>query len=241
MTVQPEYVVVIPARLESQRLPGKVLLAETGMPLIQHVVEIAQSASGAGNVHVLAEGERFADMLWSVGLPCKATPPARNGMERIGRCLLDAPPHLFRDDTIIVHLQADEPEFPSEAIPRLAKRVAAHPLCDFATAVTRTPPSSPGPCVQPILDRQGFVTRFLRHDVPAAVRHCGAYAYRAGFAKWYASLDPTPNETAASLEQLRALDNGARCAAVEVDHAARGIDTRQDYDEFVARWRAAHP
>lgn len=248
MIVKPEYVVIIPARLESQRLPGKVLLAETGKPLIQHVAENIIGAA-PGGVHILAEGSVLANAIWDAGLYGCVTPPARNGMERIGRFFIDRAGEI-PDDQIIVHLQADEPEFPAKAIERLAARVAEYPLCDFATAITDTRASSPGPHVVPVLDiDDDDIYTFFRSEKPPSyeykydytARHCGAYAYRAGFAKWYASLAPSNQEVAMSLEQMRAMDSDARCAAVRVDHPHRGIDTRQDYDEFVARWKAAHP
>src|SRR5262249_9783441 len=106
-----EIVAVIPARFASTRLPGKPLLAETGRPLIQHVVEAARAASRIGRVIVATDDTRIAEAVVKFGGECVMTradhPSGTDRVAEVAATLKQAP--------IIVNLQGDEPEISPEA------------------------------------------------------------------------------------------------------------------------------
>jgi 3-deoxy-manno-octulosonate cytidylyltransferase (CMP-KDO synthetase) len=77
-------------------------------------------------------------------------------------------------------------------------------------------------------------------DLPYLL-HLGIYAYRRSFLLEFASWKPTPLEMAEKLEQLRALEHGKTIFVLNVNRATHGIDTPEQYDDFVKRWKRRMP
>ena len=226
-------VCVIPARLESTRLPGKVLLAETGKPLICHTIEAAQSCKAIDRVIVATDSDEVDRVVWDY-CDVSRTRPHNCGTDRIAEVAKNF------DADLIVALQADEPEIKPEHIEALVNAYQTIPGCDMATLATHLDPADAGnPNVVKVRQSCGFATNFFRYT-GQAFHHLGLYCYSPRFLSWFASQPRTESEERMSLEQMRALDNGCRIRVAIVDHPYHGIDTHGQYDAFVARWKAKH-
>lgn len=246
--------IIIPARLASTRFPEKVLASETGKPLVQHVVECAARARCAGTVVVAADHERIAAALKPFGTRVILTRPDHpNGTSRLAEAaaLLGLAP-----SDIIVNAQGDEPDMPGAVID-----AAADALCfrtDVSVGTVGTPITSAADAANPNVVKvaraaNGLGLYFSRSCIPfdrdgraepgaQPLRHIGVYAYRREFLERYAALPSTPLERAEQLEQLRVLEHGYRIAVgvVSPDQAGSGgVDTPEQYQAFVARFRAA--
>ncbi|MFW6133544.1 MAG: 3-deoxy-manno-octulosonate cytidylyltransferase [Planctomycetota bacterium] len=238
---------VIPARYASTRLPGKPLLAETGRPLIRHVVESVASARYLRRVVVATDDERIVAAVRDFGGEAMLTDRScRTGTDRIAEV---ADRLGLSDDDVVVNVQADEPEMPGDCVDRLVELLdgAGAPMATLATPIGAEEASRPG-MTKVVVDRRGMALYFSRamipHDRdgdahPRYLLHHGIYAYRAGFVRTYATLESTPAEQAEKLEQLRALEHGYDIAVAVVSYRGARIDTPEDYRDFVARIRRA--
>lgn len=240
--------VVIPARYASERLPGKALLRESGRSLVQHVWERVREARRAPRIviatddpRILAEAERF-------GAEALLTSPTHpSGTDRVAEVA------RMVEAGIVVNWQGDEPELPGAACdalvaafddPRVPMATLAAP-CDDPEAFAA--PS----VVKVVCDAAGDALYFSRAPIPhprtrgggaaTPLQHVGIYAFRRETLLRLAALPPAPLERAEGLEQLRALTHGIRIRVVVTPHVGRGIDTRPDYDRFLARVRAGGP
>jgi 3-deoxy-manno-octulosonate cytidylyltransferase (CMP-KDO synthetase) len=236
--------ILIPARRASTRLPEKLLLAETGRPLIAHACERAARAFGPQAVTVCADDEALAAAAHAAGVGARMTRLDHpSGTDRIAEVARDL------DAGIVVNVQGDEPEMEPEHIRLVAALLQRHPWAGIATlCVAGGPAEQANPNnVKVVLgngDRALWFTRcpaVYDRDAggPAAAchRHLGIYAYRREVLLGYAALPPSRLEQQEKLEQLRALDAGIGIACGMVDRATPGIDVRADYDAFLRRWR----
>lgn len=240
--------VVIPARYDSTRLPGKPLADIAGQPMIVRVAAAARRAQSDG-VWVAADDERIIAAVRQYGFDAVMTSRDHSsGTDRIAEVV----DRLQWDDAdIVVNVQGDEPLLePSlvEAVagalrgnPDAAMATAAHSLTTvddfFNTNVVKVVCDSRGRALYfsraPIpWDRDRFADRrdVLPADLPAQ-RHIGLYAYRVSFLRRFGKLAASPLERCESLEQLRALWHGYPIQVVSVDHApASGVDTVEDLE-----------
>ena len=244
--------VVIPARYTSVRLPGKPLLCETGKPLIQHVAERSSLAGRVDQVVVATDDERVMDAVQAFGGNAVMTATThRSGTDRVAEVAgkLDA--------DIIVNVQGDEPEIEPAAIDMAVDLLDRHSEADLSTLAVPTDDYeriSDRNVVKVVLDGHGFALYFSRAPIPASkfypdpppgehpvyLAHVGLYAFRREFLFRFASLGPSTLERHESLEQLRALENGYRIIVGVCNYHSLGIDTPEDYRQFVERWRADH-
>lgn len=237
--------ICIPARYASTRLPAKVLAKDTGKFLIQHTWQRACQALTAENVLIAADDPRIADAVKSFGGKCVLTSPEhKSGTDRIAQAVADI------DTDIVVNLQADEPEIDPDNINRVAQLLIENPDCQMATlaAEFQNAEQIADPnIVKVITDHNNKAIYFSRSPVPydrqkagigpvgQYLRHLGIYAYRKEFLLKITSLPQTPLEKIEKLEQLRALENGFAIIVEKVNHFCDGIDTPQQYKEFVKR------
>jgi len=230
------YAILIPARYASTRLPGKVLLKESGKYLIQHVVERACLATGATRVLVLTDDDRVEHAVRDFGGNVIRT--RADHVSGTDRCA-EAAASLHED--VFVNVQGDEPLFDPADLVALA--AAVHEGADIATLgypfaddAQRADPHA----VKALRDEDGWALGFQR-AAPAAgapgevLHHVGIYAFRRSRLLEFTSLDPSEGEQREKLEQLRALDNGWRIRVLDASRPAFGIDTRADYDAFLAQ------
>ncbi|MEZ6122172.1 MAG: 3-deoxy-manno-octulosonate cytidylyltransferase [Planctomycetaceae bacterium] len=243
---------IIPARLQSTRLPRKLLLSETGRPLIQYVWEIAQRADVLDEVIVATDSPEIAAAVQAFGGRAEMTGEHPSGSDRVAevvrRCCSDA--------DVIVNLQGDEPELEVATITALVNAIqstgaqmatVAAPMRDAGNV------SSPD-CVKVVVDDLGKALYFSRSPIPWSrdrsisqvltdgdspwLLHVGLYAYRRDFLLQLTSMAPSSLEQMEKLEQLRALQSGADIAVAVIPQAAVGIDTPDDYAAFVRRQNA---
>ncbi len=249
--------VIVPARMRSTRLPGKMLADVAGKPLVAWAAERGQ-ASGAVSVVVATDHEEIARALAQRGLAaCLTSPDHPTGTDR----LAEAAAQLgYRDDEIVVNVQGDEPLIDPQLIHAVAAALAGHASAAIATAVH--PIASAATFFDPnvvkvVLDADGCAQYFSRAPIPyardafarskdalpadfPAYRHIGIYAYRVAFLRAYASLEPTAAERFEALEQLRALGHGYRIAVAVWPRAMEaGVDTAEDLERV--RQRLAAP
>ncbi len=242
--------VVIPARFNSSRLPGKPLLTIAGRPLLQWVWQCAVR-SGAASVAIATDDARIQAAASAFGATCVMTSAAHSsGTDRIAEV---ARASAFDADAVIVNLQGDEPMMPPEVISKVAAAVEAATTVDIATAVApiRTFADFTNPHhVKAVMDLTGRALYFSRAPIPwprepAAVgqpdpiegawRHIGLYAYRVRSLLRFASWPVTALEHVEKLEQLRALEHGMHIQLVTLaDLPPAGVDTAED----LARVRA---
>ncbi len=241
---------IIPARLQSTRLPRKLLLAETGQPLLQHTYEAASAASSLDEVVIATDSEEIRDTAVAFGARCEMTGDHPSGTDRIaevvGRCF----PHA----DIIVNVQGDEPEIAQSAINRLVDLLQENPddeMATLSTPIRCREELESASCTKVVTAGDGRALYFSRSPIPfvrdASIDellagetpwrlHLGLYAYRRDFLLRLAKQSPTPLEQFEKLEQLRALELGAVIRAATVDQRTVGIDTPADYARFVARY-----
>jgi 3-deoxy-manno-octulosonate cytidylyltransferase (CMP-KDO synthetase) len=244
--------IVIPARLASTRLPRKLLLRQTGKSLLHHTYEAASRATLPKGVCVAADHEEIAAEVRSFGGVVYMTSPAcASGTDRIA----EVATHLPEAD-ILVNVQGDEPELSGEAIDQVIQLLECNSQASIATLATpirqREKLLDPA-CVKVVFDAGGRALYFSRAPIPHARewndgllavepalfhQHLGLYAYRREYLIEFARRPRTPLEKLENLEQLRALEHGDSIVVGTVDEPSIGIDTADDYREFVRRMAA---
>ena len=236
-----DFVVVIPARYASTRLPGKPLREINGKPMIEHVYRRGRE-SGARDVVIATDDERIAEAGERFGASvCMTGDQHRSGTERIAEVadLMD-----WHDETIVINLQGDEPAMPPTLIGQCAA-LLQESSADLATLASplRSDADFGNPnVVKVVLDNNGFAIYFSRATIPyprdasriaearaAALHHHGIYAYRCGVLRRLVTSDPSPLELAEQLEQLRALSLGmAIRVGIPAVRPGTGVDTEDD-------------
>ncbi len=242
------FVVAIPARHASTRLPGKPLRLLAGEPMILHVARRALEA-GADAVWIATDDARIADALDGSGVRVAMTSPDHaSGSDRLAECARIAG---WSEDTVVVNLQGDEPFAPPEGIRAVAQTLleSGAEMATLATPVTDAASLFDPNVVKLVRRDDGDALYFSRAPLPWArdafasdrdtlpvgenawLRHIGIYAYRAGFLQRFTTLPQGRLERIESLEQLRVLEAGHRIA-VGIAPAAfpPGVDTPEDLE-----------
>jgi 3-deoxy-manno-octulosonate cytidylyltransferase (CMP-KDO synthetase) len=242
-----EFNIVIPARMASERLPGKPLIRIAGKTLLQHVYQRAQESS-AKSVVIATDDTQIQEAAERFGAQVVMTSPRHSsGSDRIAECvsILGWP-----DETLLVNLQGDEPLMPPACLKQVAQLLERNPQAHMATLYwpmsTASEIENPNH-VKIAMTDDGAALLFSRSLIPyprawpsleAALlagekwqRHVGLYAYSVGALKHYASLAPTPLEQAEKLEQLRVLENGGRIVVEQsCELIPAGVDTPEDLE-----------
>jgi 3-deoxy-manno-octulosonate cytidylyltransferase (CMP-KDO synthetase) len=245
--------VVIPARMRSTRLPGKMLADIAGKPLVVWAADRAR-ASGADDVIVATDHHEIADAVTAHGHKvCTTSALHETGTDRLAEAVQLL---AFGPDEIVVNLQGDEPLVDPQLIRKVAAELALRPNASVATAVH--PIGSAEAFFDPnvvkvVIDTDGYAQYFSRAPIPfardafardravlpegfPAYRHIGIYAYRVRFLREYSSLSPTAAERFEALEQLRALGHGHRIAvAFWNEPLEAGVDTQEDLERVRAK------
>jgi 3-deoxy-manno-octulosonate cytidylyltransferase (CMP-KDO synthetase) len=237
-------VLVIPSRFASTRLPGKPLRLIAGKPMIQHVYERALEAAdevGFKTIVIATDDARIQQTCETFGaIVCMTSTDHETGSDRLAEVVTS---YGWADDTIVVNLQGDEPLTPIANLKQVAENLAKNPQASIATLATplnnATEYADPN-VVKVVADKNGMALYFSRAPIPFqrdegeavndfALRHIGIYAYRAGYLKSFAQMEPCQIEQLEKLEQLRAIWHGAR---IHVDVAkeapGHGVDTESD-------------
>ena len=242
-------VAIIPARYDSVRFPGKVLVRATGKYLIQHTFEQVSLSATLDEVLVATDDQRVKEAVESFGGRAEMTSKTHpSGTDRIAEVAKKL------DAEIIVNVQGDEPEIKASSLDALVSALRQDREASLSTIAARF--EHRGDVLDPnrvkvVLDRYHRGIYFSRLPIPFGrdlpdnlteperyFRHLGVYAYRRDFLVQFAGWDPTPLEQLEKLEQLRALEHGHKIAVALVEYHGIGIDTPSDYEEFVRRQRA---
>jgi 3-deoxy-manno-octulosonate cytidylyltransferase (CMP-KDO synthetase) len=246
------FVVIIPGRLASTRLPRKPLADIGGLPMIVRVARAA-AGSGADRVVVATDSKEIVAACSDHGIDARLTRADHTtGTDRLAEAVVQLG---LADDTIVVNVQGDEPLMPPTVVRQVAGALAERPDCAIATACHPLQDAaeffSPH-VVKVVMDARGRALYFSRAPIPwsrdafavqrnrlppglPARRHIGLYAYRAEFLRRYPQLPPAPLEQHESLEQLRALAHGFGIVVVELPQALPpGVDTPEDLDRVRA-------
>lgn len=237
------FVVIIPARYASTRLPGKPLADINGKPMIVHVMERARE-SGAKRVIVATDHPDVKTAVEAAGGEvCMTRADHQSGTERLAE-VIDL--CGFADDEIIVNVQGDEPMIPSVIVHQVADNLAncAAGMATLAVPIEDAEEAFNPNAVKVVMDAQGFALYFSRATIPwdrerfaqsketvgdTFLRHIGIYAYRAGFIRRYVTWEPSALEKIELLEQLRVLWYGEKIhVAVAKAIPSVGVDTPED-------------
>ncbi len=258
-------IAVIPARYDSTRFAGKVLAKDTGKFLIQHTYEQACLAKLPEKVIIAADDKKVVAAAREFGAECVLTSlDHQSGTDRIAEAVaemdveivinlqgdepeidpgnIDYLAKLLMDnpDCPMATLSADFQSGQQVADPNIVKVIVSS--CVARDAGTRDEGRG-------TRDETARAIYFSRHPIPydrdAAgvgdvrqyLRHLGIYAYRKQFLLQITSLAQTPLEKIEKLEQLRAIENGYPILVGKVEHTCDGIDTPEQYAEFVERCR----
>lgn len=241
--------VVIPARYESSRLPGKPLADIAGVPMIVHVARAA-AAAGPIDVTVATDDQRIVDAVVDAGFNAQLTSPDhQSGSDRVFEVVQN---QGWEPSEIVLNVQGDEPLLPPALVAQVANLLVREPAVDVCTLrepvaceADRRDPN----CVKVVVDKFDRALLFSRASIPHShnnfdpsttsnpwgFRHIGLYGYRASALQTFVSLPPSPLELCESLEQLRLLENGISLTVIEAcEPAATGVDTPQDLERVRA-------
>ncbi len=242
--------VVIPARFDSARLPGKVLLPIGGRPMLHWVCEQAL-ASGAAAVIVATDDERVRAAAAQIGVACVMTAAThQSGTDRIAEA---ARLQNWAATDIVVNLQADEPLMPPALVGQVARLLLDH--ADAQVATLAAPVTSREEFLDPnavkvVLAQDGRALLFSRAPIPwdrdgaiagvpgpdsyqRALRHIGLYAYRVHSLLRISRLPPVALEMREKLEQLRALAHGMQIrVAIATERPGVDVNTTDDLERI---------
>jgi len=232
--------IIIPARYESTRLPGKPLLDIAGKPMVQHVYERAIE-TGAVSVTVATDNLQVEEVVRGFGgNACLTSDRHVSGTDRLAEAVQIIG---LSDDDLIVNLQGDEPLMPASLITQVAETLKNDIQAVVATAciLIDDPIHIDDPnVVKVVTDSFGHALYFSRSTIPflrevnsghehKVFRHIGLYAYRCNYLAEFTQLESCELEQIEALEQLRVLWHGGKIAVLETtEDPGHGVDTPED-------------
>ncbi|MCH7226307.1 3-deoxy-manno-octulosonate cytidylyltransferase [Haloferula sp. A504] len=231
---------ILPARWGSSRFPGKPLHPIAGKPLIQHVWERCRQCGKLDELVIATDDDRILKVAEAFGAHAVMTSPHHpTGTDRLAEAVRAIPA-----STHILNIQGDEPLIDPALIDELAQAMIDDPGLDMATAANPIGPDDPAVAdpnvVKVVTTLTGRALYFSRSPLPyfrnaveglAVYRHKGIYAYTRPFLERFVTWPPSPLEQAESLEQLRALENGASIRVLVTDDTSPGVDTPEQARE----------
>ncbi len=230
--------IVIPARLNSTRLPNKLLLPLGGIPMIIRTANIAKEID---STIVACDDEMILEVCKKHHIECILT--SKNHTSGTDRCAEAALKLRLSDDEVVINLQGDEPFLESSVIENLKKSMNNAIYSDSAfmascyKVVDYNSANDPN-LVKVVLDSNDFALYFSRSKIPynrdgldvSYFGHIGIYAFSARSLREFCLFDRSPLEDIEKLEQLRALWYGKKILMIKVETDSIGIDTIEDYD-----------
>lgn len=244
-----EFRVIIPARYDSTRLPGKVLLNIKGKPMLQHVYERAIE-SGADSVVIATDSSKVSKVAQGFGAKvCMTSAEHQSGTERIAEAALALD---YASDEIVVNVQGDQPFILPQAIRQVAEDLEKHDnvkVSSICERITNGHDLFNPDVVKVVLNWRNYAVYFSRAPIPWDIehfknrdkpvasdqhyRHVGLYAYRVSFLQEYIEWPASPLEKMESLEQLRILWNGSRIhMVISKDRIPPEVNTPEDLEKI---------
>lgn len=238
---KPRIIGVIPARLESTRLPGKVLLDVAGKALVERVYEAVLECPLLDELLVATDSPQVLEYCEARGIRSMRTGTHPSGSDRLYEVL-----ERTRGD-LYVNVQGDEPTVGQDHLrlllePLLEERATVSTLC---VAVGEEEAADPN-VVKVVCDEMGRALYFSRHPIPfhrgtegdrIHFKHIGLYAYRREALRRFHALPPGRLERAERLEQLRFLENGISVAVSRTTQDTIGVDTAEDLERAIEYFR----
>ena len=235
---------VIPARLQSQRLPRKVLRDIAGRALVLRTYDAAKRSTLMDDLLIATDSEEVAAVCAAHGVPAVVTSLDHpSGTDRVWEIAQG------RAADVYVNIQGDEPLITPGHIERLVTPFLTEPETQVSTLCIRaTEAELPNPAVNKVVTGvDGFALYFSKYPIPydrdgrgvTRYKHVGLYAYRKTALDAFHQLPPSPLELTERLEQLRFLEHGIRIRVVETEEPTIGVDTEDDV-RAVEAWLAAH-
>ena len=227
---------VVPARLNSKRLPRKILADLNGKPLIAHVMERALEAKSLDKVILAVDSEETIKTLEQYDFDMVLTSSDHvSGTDRIAEVIEEIP-----DAEIIINIQGDEPLIEADVIDSLVDSFndsTVNISTIVSTKLTVSDLLNPN-VVKAIVNEYQDAIEFKRNifdlEIGGVYRHVGIYGFRRESLISFTKLDPSVREIESRLEQLRALDNGMSIRATVTNYDSHSVDTQADLDK-VAR------
>ena len=250
-------IAIVPARLASTRLPNKLLLPLAGKPLILWTLGQVKKARNISRVIVATDSKEILHLVEESGNESILTDENhRSGSDRVAEVAKNLP-----TNSIIVNVQGDEPLISPKTIEKAVEAILKDELINIATTcelIRAAKDVLSNDVVKVVTDKDNFALYFSRSPVPfprEAVRkygslesalenekdllsiyrkHTGLYVYRREFLLKYTREKQTNLEKTEMLEQLRALETGAKIKVVEVAESSIGVDTPEDFERLKA-------
>lgn len=227
-------IVIIPARIGSERMPNKPLLQFDGKSMIRHTVDRIME-SGLAPVALASDSQLILDECADIeGLyPIMTSSDHTCGTERVLEAYEILSGKLGTFD-IIINVQGDEPFISSDLLRQLPMELEKRKhLSEFWTTVAELPESEMADrnVAKVVLNKQENALVFTRDPIISAWKHTSVYIYTPGFLKKFCNMEPSPLEKAYSLEQMRALDNGLPLNCIPLPFDAISINTYEDLEK----------
>jgi 3-deoxy-manno-octulosonate cytidylyltransferase (CMP-KDO synthetase) len=235
-------VIIIPARYESTRFPGKPLALIDGLPMIGQVILRARKIPAVSQVVVATDDLRIAENAIAFNAEVVMTrPDHRSGTDRVAEAAVQL--HLA-PETLLVNCQGDQPFLPVEAVSDLISLHQLHPEWPMSTLVYRisNPAEIPDPKhVKTVFNDSGQALYFSRSPIPfyrdyeenpIYYKHLGIYGYTRSFLQVFAQLPTGVLEAAEKLEQLRTIESGYTIQVIESAQDSFEVDTPADLHGF---------
>jgi 3-deoxy-manno-octulosonate cytidylyltransferase (CMP-KDO synthetase) len=245
MQNHPKILGVIPAHLDSKRLPGKVLLNIGNKPMVQWVYERTRVSPLLNELFVATDSELVEQHCRDHGIPVMRTREHPSGSDRLHEVMERT------DGDVYVNIQGDEPTIRAEHIELLLRPILAGQAEVTTLKVAMAPAAAQNPnCVKVVTDNRGRALYFSRSPVPfdrdaqggaRFFKHIGLYGYTRAALALFHSWPPSSLEIAEKLEQLRYLENGSAILVAETMHDTIGVDTEADLQKAADFLKAEDP
>ncbi|MBN2242713.1 MAG: 3-deoxy-manno-octulosonate cytidylyltransferase, partial [Acidobacteria bacterium] len=220
---------VIPARLDSSRLPGKVLRKIGDKAMLERVYDRARSSPLLSELVVASDSEEILQFCAHRKIPSVETRPHKSGSDRLYEVLQRT------DGKFYLNIQGDEPTLRKDHIDRLLRPLLAGRSSIVTLKAGIDPAAARDPnCVKVVTDKKGRALYFSRLPIPynrdgrediRYYKHIGLYGYTRSALELFHKLPPSKLEQAEKLEQLRLLENGAEILVEETPYDTIGVDT----------------
>ena len=244
-------VIIIPARLDSSRLPKKVLLDLKGKTVLQRVYEQCLKVKNVDEVYIATDSleiKEVCETFTNKVIITKST--HQSGTDRIGEAISSI------DCDIVINVQGDEPFIEPSLIEALVNSFSNSEI-SMASAMSKINNvkdlQNPN-VVKVVTDLHNNALFFSRSLLPFPrdikeisianevlekyqfFRHIGIYGYRKDFLLKFVNMEQSYLEKVEKLEQLRALENGFKIKMIEAESSLIGIDTQEDYEEALKKY-----
>ena len=232
MVGKPKIIGVIPARLDSTRLPGKVLRKIGNKTMVQWVYERARRSPLLDELLVATDNEQVRNHCQDMQMPVVMTGPHYSGSDRVCEIVLKT------DAEIYVNIQGDEPTITTDHIELMLNPIlrGESEVSTLKFGIDKYTAEDPNH-VKVVTDQRDRALYFSRHPIPfnrdatgnvRYFKHIGLYGYTRKALLTFRSLPPSPLESAEKLEQLRFLENGITVIVKETQQDAIDVNTEED-------------